>query len=173
MQILINYKTLLIAGFSLIIFSCNSSAKKDKEPKNNQADTTPASITPPADNPAEVARESTQQKCYSNDGLKYKTVISINFSTDNGITGSVMSQEYGSDKKESTTFTGTVDADKLNIRFTGTPPLLGAASEWTTRPWALDHSSGKEKLRIVFNSKNYATNKWAETEYEFDLAGCK
>jgi hypothetical protein len=168
-------KTLLTATLALFIISCNS-AKKDKETKDKPADTavsitpTPPVDTAPAAPKTEVAN---QQKCFSNEGLKYETVITINYTSATAVAGSVTSQEMGSYKKDMAKFTGTADGSKLNITFEGKKPVVGDASEWTSKPWTIDNKTGKEKLHIVFNAKNFETNKWADTDYEFDLVNCK
>ncbi|MCY7311051.1 MAG: hypothetical protein LH619_09750 [Chitinophagaceae bacterium] len=167
-----NLKTFLTASLALCIISCNNS-KKEKDEKEKPADTTVATTTPPpADNPPDTAMQSAEQKCYRNDGLKYSTVITINYSAGADVTGSIVNQDLETDKKEAAKFTGTVTGDKLTVKFVGKPPVMGAASEWTDKPWTIN-KSGKEKLIIVFNAKNYDTNKWAHTDYEFELSGCK
>jgi hypothetical protein len=168
-------RTLIAATLALLIISCNS-AKKDKDAKDKPADTaavitpTPSVDTPPTSPKTEVAN---QQKCFGNEGLKYETVITLNYSSASEVAGTVTSQEMGSNKKEIAKFTGTADGGKLNITFEGKKPIVGDASEWTNKPWTIDNKSGKEKLLIVFNAKNFETNKWADTDYEFDLVNCK
>ncbi|MDZ4806772.1 MAG: hypothetical protein SGI96_00720 [Bacteroidota bacterium] len=165
-------KTILTAGLAFIIIACNNS-KKEKDKKENQTDTTVATTTPPpAEKPPDTAMQTAEQKCYRNDGLKYSTVITINYSAATDVTGSIVNKDLESDKKEAAKFTGTVTGDKLTVKFVGKPPVMGAASEWTVKPWTIN-KSGKEKLIIVFNAKNYDTNKWAHTDYEFELSGCK
>ncbi len=174
MQTPSNLKTFLTASLALFIIACNNS-KKEKDSTDKPADTavaTTPTTPPPADNPPDTAMQTAVQKCYSNEGLKYATVITINFSAGADVTGSVVSKELETDKKEAAKFTGTVAGDKLTVNFVGKPPVMGAASAWTDKPWTIT-KSGKEKLTIVFNAKNYDTNKWADTDYEFELSGCK
>jgi hypothetical protein len=173
MQTSSNLKTFLTASLALCIIACNNS-KKEKDSTDKPADTAVVTNTtpPPADNPPDTAMQTAVQKCYSNDGLKYSTVITINYSAGADVTGSVVSKDLESDKKEAAKFTGTVAGDKLTVKFVGKPPVMGAASAWTDKAWTIN-KSGKEKLIIVFNAKNYDTNKWADTNYEFELSGCK
>ena len=174
MQTSSNLKIFITASLALCIIACNNS-KKDKGATDKPADsavvTTPTT-PPPADNPPDTAKQTDVQKCYSNDGLKYSTVITINYTSGADVTGKVVSKELDSDKKEVAKFIGTITDDKLNVTFAGPAPAMGAASEWTNKAWTIV-KSGKEKLRIVFNAKNYDTNKWADTDYEFELINCK
>ena len=158
---------------AFFIISCSDS-KKDKEATDKEvipevATTTSSSV----DKLADSAKQTVIQKCFGNDGLKYSTVITINYMADNHVTGKVMTIELDSDKKEVAKFTGSVNGDKLTVKFAGAPPVVGTASEWTSKPWTIGNKSGKEGLGIVFNAKNYKTNKWAETNYEFVLTDCK
>ncbi len=173
MQASSNLKTFLTASLALCIIACNNS-KKEKAPKDQPADTAVATTPPPpVDNiPEDTAVQTAVQKCYSNDGLKYSTVITINFSAGADVTGSIANKDYETDKKETIKFTGILIGNKLTVKFGGNPPAMGAASAWTDKPWTIN-KSGKEKLVIVFNAKNYETNKWADTDYEFDLVDCK
>lgn len=174
MQTPSNLKTFLTASLALCIIACNNS-KKEKDSTDKPADTavvaTPAT-PPPVDTPPDTAMQTAVQKCYSNDGLKYSTVITINYSAGADVTGSVVNKDLETDKKEAAKFTGTVAGDKLTVKFAGTPPVMGTASQWTDKPWTIN-KSGKEKIVIVFNAKNYDTNKWADTDYEFELSSCK
>ncbi len=173
MQTQSNFKTFLIACFAIFFVACNNSAKK-KDATEKPADTAVALTTVPSEeNLPVVAKQTAVQKCYTNDGLKYSTVITINFMPDNNVTGKVMSQELDSDKKEVAKFTGSVTGDKLSVKFVGTPPMVGTGSEWTGNPWTIVNKSGKESIGIVFNAKNYETNKWSETDYAFVLTDCK
>lgn len=174
MQTQLNLNTFLTATLALCIIACNNS-KKEKDSTDKPADTTAATTnTPPSVNtiPADTAMQTAVQKCYSNDGLKYSTVITINYSAGADVTGSIVNKDLETDKKEAAKFTGTVAGDKLTVKFAGTPPVMGAASQWTDKPWTIN-KSGKEKIVIVFNAKNYDTNKWADTDYEFELSSCK
>lgn len=173
MQTQKNIRTFFIASLAIFIIACNNS-KKDKDATDKLADTAVATTTTPSvDKLPDTAKQTNVQKCYSNDGLKYSTVITINYMSDNNVTGKVVSKELDTDKKEVAKFTGSVAGDKLMVKFAGLPPVVGAASEWTSKSWTIGNKSGKESLHIVFNSKNYETNKWAETDYEFALADCK
>ena len=177
MQISTNIKTFLTAGLTLFIFACNDSSKKDKDSKDKMGDTTVAEASlPPAENPPGI-EETYDRKCYANEGLKYRTVIMLNYSSANELTGSVSSQELESNETEVAKFTGTIEGDKITVQFSGTPPVIGAATEWTEKPWTLKEVVGKsdymENLRIVFNAKNYDTNKWEDTDYVFILFYCK
>ncbi len=166
-----NLKTLLTASFALCIIACNNS-KKEKDSTDKPVDTAVASTPPPADNPPDTAMQTAEQKCYSNDGLQSSTLITINYSAGSAVTGNIVNKDLATDKKEVAKFTGTLNGDKLTVTFAGKTPVMGAASEWTDKPWTIK-KSGKEKLVIVFKAKNYDTNKWADTDYEFELSGCK
>ena len=178
MQISLNTKTLFAAILALFVIACNSSSSNEKNPKkdNMTIDTSVAPAPPPTTPAPNVKMEPAPGKCYSNIGLKYKTVITINIGSSE-VSGNVTSEELGSGKKETTAFEGTFLNDKFTIKFKGTPPVIGAASEWTDKPWTLELLEGKgqwlEKLHIIFNAKNYETNKWSDTDYEFVLVECK
>ncbi len=166
-------KFFIIVSITIFTIACNN-AKKGKDTANQSAETVESITTAPTLNKLpDTARQTIVQKCYSNDGLKYSTVITINFMPDNNVTGKVMSQELDSDKKEVAKFTGSVTGDKLSVKFAGTPPMVGTGSEWTGNPWTIVSKSGKESIGIVFNAKNYETNKWSETDYAFVLTDCK
>lgn len=180
MQSLSNLKTLLTASFTLCIIACNNS-KKDKDETVPSTDTAKANTTavtdtappPPAENILpDTAMQTAEQKCYSNDGLQSSTTITINYSAGAGVTGNIVNKDLATNKKEVAKFTGTLNGDKLTVTFAGKAPVMGAASEWTDKPWTIK-KAGKEKLVIVFKAKNYDTNKWAYTDYEFELSGCK
>ena len=170
MQISLNIKTLLIASLALFVMACNSNSSKEKDKAVN--DTSIAPPPQPTTPPSNVDIKPAEKKCFSSDGLKYSTVISLNITGDN-VTGNVTSEELGSGKKESTEFEGIFANDKFAIKFKGTPPVAGDASEWTNKPWTMEQGKGKEKLHIIFNAKNYETNKWSDTDYEFALVDCK
>ena len=108
-----------------------------------------------------------KQKCFKDDGLKYQTVITINFLSAMKVSGTVTSAEYGSNIKEKTDFTGTVNGKILKIKFEGKPPRIGAATQWTDKPWIIKKNKDKEMLCIVFDSKSYDTKKWSNATYEF------
>jgi len=92
---------------------------------------------------------------------------------ENTLLGNVTSEDLGSGKKETAEFTGTKDGDKITVKFKGNPPVVGAASEWTDKPWIMKKEGGKETLKIVFNAKNYESNRWEEINYDFALVSCK
>lgn len=108
-----------------------------------------------------------KQKCFEDNGLKYRTVITINFLTTTRVNGVVTSTEYDSDVKEETDFTGTINGKMLNIKFNGKPPIIGAATQWMSKPWLIKKNSKKEVLCIIFYSKNYDTKRWSNITYEF------
>jgi hypothetical protein len=172
-----NLKTFFTVSLALLIFACNSSSKNDKSKKEKQADTAIVEAPMPANNPPGVEMTKEEQKCFSNQGLKYETVIMISYDGDGKISGNVMSKELDSDKEEVTRFSGTAVGDKFTVKFKGTPPVIGAASEWTDKPWIIKKVEGKgtwsEMLHIVFHAKNYETNKWEDTEYLFAPVDCK
>lgn len=162
-------KTLFVSGLTLFIIACSGSS--EKEGKQKPADTAVVN-TPPSTEPTEVKNEQPVKKCFSNDGLQYNAVITMKLIGDQ-VMGMVTTEELESQKKETVDFEGSISKNQLTVKFKGTPPLMGKASEWTTRPWALATKEGKETLRIIFNAKNYDNNKWAETAYEFVLTDCK
>jgi hypothetical protein len=149
------------------LLACNSNSSKEKTADKKQTDSM-APLPPPR---AEVSPEV--KKCYSNDGLKYNTVITIVFGDKNNVTGNVTSEELETGKKETIAFEGISLGDKLAIKFKGTAPVIGDASEWTDKPWTIKKAGGKETLVIVFNAKNYDTNKWEDTDYQFAQVDCK
>lgn len=174
MQINPRFKTFITVGLAVCIIACNSSDKKDKG-SDKSKDTATAEATPPptpVDTTPQVEVKAISQKCFTNDGLKYSVVISINMG-DKDATGTVTSEELGSGEKKTTPFEATVTGDALTVKFKGTAPVVGDASEWTSKPWKISNKAGKEKLHIVFNAKSYETNKWVDTDYEFDAVGCK
>src|SRR6185295_6160623 len=112
-------------------------------------------------------------KCFVNEGLKYKTTVTLGFN-DNEVLGIVSSEEIESGKKRSTGFKGTRKSNEFTVEFIERkPPVIGDASEWTNKPWTLKTESAKETLHIIFNAKNYDTNKWEDTDYQFDQVDCK
>lgn len=109
----------------------------------------------------------TQNKCFSNDGQKYRTSVKFKINVDNKISGTVVSDEYDETPIEKASFTGTKIGNTFKVKFSGKPPVIGAASEWTDKVWTLKRINGVETLVIIFNAKNYGTNKWSNTSYEF------
>ena len=173
MQTTSRFTTFIIAGLAVCIIACNSSDKKDKESgKAKDTATTEVAPTPPVETTPQVEVKGVSQKCFSNDGLKYGVIVTINMG-ETDATGTVTSEELGSGKKTTTSFEATVAGDALTVKFKGTAPVVGDASEWTSKPWKISSKAGKEKLHIVFNAKNYETNKWADADYEFDAVDCK
>ncbi len=112
------------------------------------------------------------EKCFVSDGLKYKTTITIIFE-EKIIVGKVTSEELGAGIKETSKFAGTMKGDQLDVIFETEPPVIGDASRWTKLPWSIKKNGKKEILQVIFNAKNYETNKWGDTPYEFQLADCK
>lgn len=174
MQVFSRSKNFFTAGILFLLLACNSNSTKEKEADKKQTDTV-APLPPPK---VEVSPDV--KKCYANDGLKYKTVVTLLFVKKNGediVSGNVTSEELGSGKTERGVFEGTINGDKFMIKFVGNPPTTGDASEWTDKPWTLEHLPGKgqwmEKLHIIFNAKNYDTNKWEDTDYQFVMVDCK
>ncbi len=170
MQIFSNSKNFFTVGLLLLLLACNSNSAREKEADKKQTDT----VTPLP--PPKVEVSPNVKKCFANDGLKYKTVVTLLFVKKNGeviVSGNVTSEELGSGKTERGSFKGTIDADKFMIKFVENPPTVGDASEWTDKPWTLKKEGAKETLHIIFNAKNYDTNKWEDTDYQFVLVECK
>lgn len=175
MQISSIFKTIFAAGIALLIISCSDSKKKVKVTEVTLQDTVQEenNVEPPPPT-AEISTDV--KKCFVSDGLKYKTVVTLLFGKKNGVdivSGNVTSEELGSGKTERGVFEGTIDGDKFMIKFMGNPPTVGDASEWTDKPWKIKKEGGKETLLIVFNAKNYDTNKWKDTDYQFAMVDCK
>ena len=105
------------------------------------------------------------QKCFSSIGLKYTTIIKINFITSEIVKGFVQDIDGGSGLTiDSVEFTGAKNDNKINVNFKGKKPIVGDNSEWTNSPWTIN---GKGILNIKFLAKNYDTNKWGNFNYEF------
>ena len=180
-----SFKTILAAGICLFIISCNNSKKDKKEVqelkltdiKQEEEKIEPPPPPPPKEAPPKVEMKEAQKNCYANDGLKYATVVTIySAEGENAVLGNVTSEDLESGKKETAEFTGTMDGDKITVKFKGNAPVVGAASEWTNNPWKIVKKEGKgntESLSIIFNAKNYDTNKWKDTEHLFALVDCK
>lgn len=150
-------KTILASGCAILIIACNNNTDKKKDTPKKDTTTTEAVAVTPA--PAKSA-------CYSNDGLTYKTVITISFDSIT-VTGNVTSEELESGKKETVQFDGIRTNDKISVTFKGTAPVIGKASEWTDKPWRIKFADGNDKLVLIFNSKNYETNEWQDIQSEF------
>jgi len=163
---------LLLAGF-ISFTGCDNSVKKDKAVKETMdAATTDTPPQPPVTNPPGVEMKVAPKKCYTNEGLKYKIVVVINFG-ETDVVGNITSEETSSGEIHTTAFEGKLSGKTITAVFKGTPPPAGDASEWTTKPWTIENKQGKEILHIVFNAKNYETNKWADMDYEFTATDCK
>jgi len=182
----LKFKTILTASTTLLIIACNNS-KNDKKTvqeikltdiKQEEEKIEPPPPPPPKEDPSKVEMKEAEKNCYANDGLKYAMVVTIySAEGENTVLGNVTSEDLESGKKETAEFTGTKDGDKITVKFKGNPPVVGAASEWTNKPWKIEKMTGKgntpETLHIIFNAKNYDTNKWKDTEYIFAAVDCK
>jgi len=158
---------------TFILTACSSNVKTKTEVTLKDikvvADTPPPPPPPPPPLP-ETIRVDAVQKCFQNEGLKYSVSINM-FIGKTELAGQLASTESGSEKVIVSNFSGTIKGDKLNVTFEGNPPVIGDASDWTDKPWTLKKSGKQETLLIIFNAKNYETNKWEEMKYEF--TGCK
>jgi hypothetical protein len=161
----------------LLIISCSNKPKEKvkvtevtlQDIKQEEKNVEPPS--PPPLLPPKIDSGETVQKCFKNEGLKYTTTINL-FVGDKHIIGQVVAQEIGNNNKPVIEdFDGTINGNTLNIKFKHKPPVIGDASEWTDKPWTIKKTEGKETLLILFNSKNYDTNKWENMTYEFEA--CK
>lgn len=179
MQISSAFKTIFAAGIALLFISCSNNSKEKvkvqeitlQDIKQEKKYIEPPPPPPPKTDPPGVKITPAEKKCYANDGLKYNSVITLFFGN-NEVAGNVTSEELESGKKEMSKFGGTMNGDKLSIKFEGTPPVIGAASEWTDKPWIINKEGGKATLLIEFNAKNYETNKWEKTNYQFVMVEC-
>jgi hypothetical protein len=179
MQPSLKFKIILVASLALFFIACNNDKPKRVKVQEitlqdiKQEDSTPKPPPPPApkiQSPyAKMINE--EKKCYVNRGLKYTTIITI-YIGDSEVIGIVNRIDLESGREERTTFTGPRNGDKLSIKFDGTPPVIGAASEWTNKPWTLKKEGAKKILHIIFNAKNYDTNKWENTDYQFVIVDC-
>lgn len=156
------------------ICGCKQSAKTNTGSVKNSDTTVP--VAPPYESPPGVEM-STVKKCYSNQGLKYDVTVFLVYNTDTSFTGSVVSRNLETDLDEKTPFTGKVKNGNLIISFNETAPVIGAATEWTDKPWQIEkisgNAAGKEMLHIPVKAKNYETSKWEEMDYLFSPADCK
>jgi hypothetical protein len=153
---------LIILATTILFSACQSNSSSGKNTDNKQ-DTT---VKQPFNSSAHTAT----QKCFTNQGLKFNATVTLNMD-DRTVTGNVSTEDEGSGQKTSTSFEGSRNKDTLIVRFKGTPPMVGDASEWTDKPWFISHANGKESLGIIFNAKNYQTSKWEMTTYTFDPCG--
>ncbi len=156
-----------------LLASCNPGNQQEKpRDKNSDSLAKQAPLPPPDTEPTGVTvTKSFPKKCFENAGLKYNVTINIIYLSDTTVTGTVSSQSLESNHEERADFTGTVNNNKLNVKFKGSVPVVGDASEWTNKPWVLKTANGAMILSIVFNAKDYNTNKWGEQVYEFNA--CK
>ena len=195
MQISSAFKTIFAAGIALLIISCSSNSKKkekdqevtlqDKK-KIKVQDITLQDIKqeeknveppppPPPKNPLPPIMEikGGKTKCFVSEGLKYQTTVTL-ISNDNEAMGIVSSEELESGKKRSAAFSGIRNGNEFIVSFKrGDPPVIGDASEWINKPWTLKKEGAKEILHIIFHAKNYDTNKWEDSDYEFVPVDCK
>ncbi len=100
-------------------------------------------------------------------GMKYETRVKMSIGEDRRVTGTVSSNEYGVDG-EAVSFSGTITNGDIQVIFHGEPPVIGANSIWTDKPWRIEVREGKELLIIPFSAKNYETNEWEDMVYEFE-----
>jgi hypothetical protein len=168
------FKTILIATVTLFIISCNNDSKTKSEIKEMRLEDVSSDNPPPTPktDPPKVEMKEADKKCFANEGLKYKTTVEFSMGKTDFI-GTVTSEEMNSDKKETADFSGVRSGEGLIVKFKGTPPVVGSASEWTGHVWTIKKKGNKESLYIIFNAKNYETNKWEDTDYEFKQIDCK
>ncbi len=158
------FPAVIILCCALFVSCAQGKKGKKEEPKQSEEISTHADssgVSP------DLSADAVAEKCFENIGLKYNVRISIFFNSATTVSGSVTSTESAGNSEEKSEFTGTRNGDELTIKFTGKPPVVGDASEWTDKPWHL--KTGNSSLSIIFSAKNYETNKWAETEYTFEL----
>ncbi|MDX1903949.1 MAG: hypothetical protein SFU27_07305 [Thermonemataceae bacterium] len=109
-----------------------------------------------------------KEKCFSNDGLKYKVTIKIEFLSTYQVKGTLTRDDYAGEIL-STDFKGTIKGNILGINFNEEPFSIGDGSEWRNDAWKIvKKNNGKENLEITFTSKNYKTNKWDKRIYNFE-----
>ncbi|KOY86662.1 hypothetical protein AD998_11365 [bacterium 336/3] len=111
-----------------------------------------------------------QEKCFSNAGLKSETTIKIKFLPNNQIAGTLTTDDYAGTQANAS-FTGTIKNGIIQPVFEKKIPSIGEGSEWTNKPWSIKKTKAGETLNIIFKSKNYNTNAWKETPYVFEV--CK
>jgi hypothetical protein len=147
-------KVFFISGLLLLFASCNSYSSKENDTKNEiKNDTAPPQPPPPT---VEMTKTSFSKKCYGNKGLKYSTNVNIIYLSDTTVAGQITSYNLENYKEETTGFEGMVIKDKLNIKLT--TPVIGAASDWTNKPWVIKNVGGKESLLITTNVKKNNDN---------------
>jgi hypothetical protein len=107
-------------------------------------------------------------KRFSLDGLKYKTIIELDFISTSKIKGFIEDVDEGTGtSSDSVNFTGIKNGDSLLIHFNGEKPIIGDNSKWTNNPWIIKNLNGVETLNIKFLAKNYDNNKWGNIMYQF------
>ena len=173
MQTVSRIKVLLMTGLILLLFGCSSNPSNEKESKKDNiiTDTTTAPPPPPATPPPGVTMEPVVKKCFLNNRLKHRTVVTIFFG-DNEVVGNVTSEQPGSNNKTTEAFEGTTSGDKLTIQFKEASPIIGSDSKWTDKPWTIEKGE-KETLVIVIRTRNSQSNKWEDLDYQFIAVDCK
>jgi len=172
-------KTAAVIFQVLLLIACNNKSKKVtvqeitlQDIKQEERKIEPPPPPPPKTNPPKVEISAAPKKCFVNEGLKYRTLITLYYD-DNEAMGIVNSEEPGSGKKRSTGFAGARKGNEYTMEFKqGKPPVIGEGAEWTDKPWHIKRSGGSEILQIIFNAKNIETNKWEEIVFEFKLSDC-
>lgn len=106
-----------------------------------------------------------EELCFKNAGLKDEQTVSLNIN-ESRVTGTYkIMRDYSSDSVETFDFTGTRSGTTLKVKFKGSKlPSPGMKSP----TWKLVDDGEKQILRIKFNGKNYETNKFEDTEVEFE-----
>lgn len=100
---------------------------------------------------------------YCNNGLKYASKVVLINLTASTVQGKFSTVEYNTEDTIIVDFNGARKGNNLYIKFNGTSPVVGDATEWTNRPWIIKGN----KLLIPFRAKNYTTNKWGVSFGEF------
>ena len=160
----------------LLFFTACNNVKKNKDATDISAEASVGKDTiqpppPPSGNPPGVEMKATEKKCFTSEGLKYTTSINISIGGTE-CAGTITSEEMGSGKKETARFSGLLSGEAIIVKFEGKPPVVGDASEWTDNVWTIKKTGKKETLTIIFNAKNYETNKWQLTDYQFEQVDC-
>lgn len=160
-------KLLITIFISLVVFtSCNSGNNSRKDNKGTLKESTPAAeVTSPIE--PVTATQAQVPKCFQNDGLKYRTIIQLNYLSPTDVAGTVSVDEYSNKLTDKQRFSGTIKGNEITVKFMSKPPEAGSSSEWTNKPWTIITTDSVEVLKIIFNAKNFETNQWAETAYEF------
>lgn len=156
----------LLSSTAIFFYACNNKNDKAKVTDVNLRDVTnePEPPLPPHVLPVE---NKTVKKCFENDGLKYH--VSIEWEAKGKeINGKVISTELENDKSTEAIFSATIEEGDLVVAFKTPPSVVGDASLWTSKPWKLEKKGKQQKLLILFNAKNYKSQKWQEMEYTFE-----